>query len=119
MATLRMTEARHESKRRWDRENPRRAYKQAWQNEPQICPECRQARRSRGAAVCNECHRRAEREAVQVRYREIARRWEAGELARQIAAALDTTPGSITGTIVRMRKLGFELERRAVERPRI
>lgn len=86
---------RADQKRRWDRENGGTC----------ACG----ARRKWNARQCKSCRNRDKREGRERRRRAIAEMWERGASCRQIAAAMDSTPGSINVEVQRMRADGWDL----------
>lgn len=92
----------------------KREWERAWMRSAAgrgTCVECGEPRgvgtAKKGDGLCVSCIAKR----VQRRREEIARRWDAGESARQIAAALSTTRGTIAEEIRRMRAGGWELRR--------
>jgi hypothetical protein len=60
----------------------------------------------RQSTVCVSCWDAAKAEGKKARYREIERRWAAGERMADIAQALGSTPNAIGVSIARMRSEG-------------
>lgn len=100
----------------------RTASKRAWANENDRgkCERCGattcigHSRRSAGR-WCADCYVAIQRERQQVRFDRIATLWAEGKTLKQIAAALDSTPGSIGVSINTMRAAGMDVPHR---RPR-
>lgn len=95
-------------------EQRRQAEKNAWSdaNYHKPCPRCGTPIRKNRHGVCQSC--RTELDNAQRRSRRslIAELWRQGKLIREIASALDSTPGSIGAEMAHMRADGWDLPHR-------
>lgn len=76
------------------------------------CVDCGTLRASakwQGHSRCDACERAAVQAAANVRRVEIERLWNEGLSIAEIAARLDSTPGSVGATVVRMRDAGWNV----------
>lgn len=88
--------ARAEQKRRWDRENVL------------TCP-CGNSSMARQSAMCQSCERAERRRERDERYREIQRRWKAGESMTAISEALGFARGTLAYHLSTMRDEGWDV----------
>lgn len=91
---------RHEAKLAWAHEHDR-----------ETCPNCGGrmgvGSKRKHTRLCESCRRSAERTRVHKRRERIQALWNDGRAIREVAAVLDSTPGSIQVELVRMRKEGW------------
>lgn len=114
-----------EAKAQWIKDNHERflelerargPYKRAHRNNARRqCPECGQPMgagtgyQGNGVELCRDCWTAKNSRQRHERCARIQAMWLAGKTLREIAEALDSTPGSIGVTIVRMRQKGWDV----------
>jgi transposase len=107
-----------ERTREWVRRSnaKRAAAKLAWQHAHRMaCPNCGDSMglgssmKSKQTETCRRCRFTKLRSERETRRSRIAAMWNAGKTATEIAEALDSTPGSISVELTRMRHDGWSV----------